>query len=71
MKDSVKLREPPYLLPTEKGAAPFRLWCLDLITDLKPPSPDGSTDTVVAVDPFTRWMEIAPLPMRPSADMTT
>ena len=23
------------------------------------------------MDPFTRWMEIAPLPMRSSADMTT
>ena len=70
-KDSAKFRESPYLLPTEKGAAPFRLWCLDLITDLKPPAPDGSTDIVVAVDPFTRWMEIALLPTRSSADVNT
>ena len=38
--------------------------------DLKPPVPDGSMDIVVAVDPFTRWMEIAPLPTRSSADVT-
>ena len=69
-KDSAKFREPPYLLPTEKGAAPFRLWCLDLITDLKPPAPDGLMDIVVAMDPFTRWMEITLLPTRSSADMT-
>ena len=52
------------------GAAPFRLWCLDLIMDLKPPAPDGSMDIMVATDPFTRWMEIATLPMRSSADVT-
>ena len=38
--------------------------------DLKLPAPDGLTDIVVAVDPFTRWMDIAPLPTRSSADVT-
>ena len=38
--------------------------------DLKPPVPDGSTDIVVAMDPFSRWMKIALLPMRSSADVT-
>ena len=63
--------EPLYLLPTEKGAALFRLWCLELIADLKPPVPNRLMDIIVAVDPFTRWMEIATLPTRSSADLTT
>ena len=42
-----------------------------MIMDLKPPVPDASVDIVVAVDPFTRWMEIAFLPMRSYAYMTT
>ena len=41
-----------------------------MIMDLKPPTPDGLVDTVVAKDPFTRWMEIAALPMRSTADVT-
>ena len=52
-QDSVKSRELPYLLPNQEGATPFRLWCLDLITDLKPPAPDGSTNSMVAMDSFT------------------
>ena len=42
-----------------------------LIWTLKPPVRDGLTDIVVAEDPFTRWMEITPLPTRSSADVTT
>ena len=38
--------------------------------DVKPPALDGLTDIIIAVDPFTRWMEIAPFPTRSAADVT-
>ena len=37
--------------------------------DLQPPEPNGSMDIVVAVNPFTGWMEIAPLLKRSTADV--
>ena len=37
---------------------------------LKLPAPDVSTDTVVAVDLVTGWMEFAALPMSAPEDMT-
>ena len=43
---------------------------MDLIMDLKPPKPDESTVIVLAVDPFTKVMEITPLLTRPSTDVT-
>ena len=53
-KDTAKLRELPYPLSTKKGPALIKLWCLDLIMDVKPPEPDRFTNYVVAVDPFSR-----------------
>ena len=60
--ESARFRPPPYLSPSPKGGAPFRLWCLDTITNMVPPAPDGGTSILVCVDPFTRWVEAFPLP---------
>ena len=29
---------------------------------MKPHAPDGAKDMIVAVDPFTKWVECAPIP---------
>lgn len=57
MKDNAKFKPPPFLYPTNKPIAPFRLWCLDTMVGLRPPSPTGATDVILAVDPFTKWVE--------------
>lgn len=61
-QEKAKFRSPPYLFPTPKPHAPFRLWAVDCLTGLSPPAPDGSTDVILAVDPFTKWVEVGPLP---------
>ena len=53
-KESARFRPPPYLHPAEKSAAPFRVWCLDTAVKFTPPAPDGATDVVLAVDPFSK-----------------
>ena len=35
---------------------------MDTLVRLKPISPTGGEDVIVAVDPFTRWVEIGALP---------
>ena len=70
-QESARFRHPPWLLPTERGARPFRIWCLDLITGLQPAAPDGSTEVIVGIDPFTRWLEMAALPDKSAARVVT
>ncbi|XP_059623198.1 uncharacterized protein LOC132266360 [Cornus florida] len=38
-----------------------RGWALDFIGKLRPPSADGHTYMVVAIDYFTKWVEVIPL----------
>ncbi len=52
---------PPYLHPTYKDTQPFMAWCLDCITHLAPATPSGATALVVAVDPFSKFVEAAPV----------
>ncbi len=61
-KEAAKFHPPPYLHPTEKSAAPFRVWCLDSAVNFTPPAPDGATDVILAVDPFSKWVEIGTVP---------
>ena len=61
-KEAAKFRPPPYLHPAEKAAAPFRVWCLDTAVNFSPPAPDGATDVVLAVDPFSKWVEMGTVP---------
>jgi hypothetical protein len=48
-------------LGKEKGAAPFSIWCIDTIVNLCPAAPNGTKDMLVAVDPFTKWIECGPI----------
>ena len=61
-KEAARFRPPPYLHPAEKAAAPFRVWCLDSAVNFTPPAPDGATDVILAVDPFTKWVEVGTVP---------
>lgn len=61
-REGALFKPPPYLYPTERPFGPFRLWCVDTIVRLTPSAPDGSQDVVVAVDPFTRWVEVGRVP---------
>jgi hypothetical protein len=60
-REMAKFAPPRYLHPAEKGVKPFQIWAVDSITNLVPPAPDGSTDIILAVDPFSKWVEAAPL----------
>jgi hypothetical protein len=62
--EGAKFKSLPYLYPTEKGAAPFRIWCVDTIGPLKPKAPDGSEYIVVSVDLFTKWVEAGTVPLK-------
>ncbi len=48
------------LRPTDKPHAPFEGWSLDLITNLEP-EVEGFKHCLVAVDCFSKWVEIVPL----------
>ena len=41
-KEMARFLSPPYLLTTERGAGPFRIWVIDTIVGLMPMAPDGS-----------------------------
>lgn len=62
-QEMARFKPPPYLFPTNKPNAPFRLWCIDTIVGLRPPSPSGATDIVLAVDPFSKWVEAREVPV--------
>lgn len=49
------------LYPTEKGFQPFQIWAIDLIPSL-PPDGDGDSVLAVAVDCFSKWVEVRKLP---------
>ena len=42
------------------------MWALDLVTNLKPPGPSGEDILIVAVCPFSKWVEASPLRDRSS-----
>ena len=69
-KEAAKFPSPPYLIPTDKGARPFQMWCVDTIVRLSPPAPNGAQDVVVAVDPTTRWVELGAVPHLTSHEVT-
>lgn len=60
----------PRLSPQWKGATPLTFWCLDLVTRLDPPGPQGETTLVVAVCPFSKWVEAGALKDRSSREVT-
>lgn len=69
--DLARFKHPPYLVPTYKEVAPFMGWCLDCITHLEPAAPTGATAIVVAVDPFTKFVEAGAVPDLKAATITT
>jgi hypothetical protein len=44
---------------------------MDLITNLTPPGPHGEIHAVVAVDPFTKWVELGAISDKSSTTITT
>ena len=52
---------PDQLHPIFKGLRPFTIWVLDCITGLKPPLPEGYTDVLVIIDPFSKRVEAWPI----------
>ena len=60
-REAAKFKAPPHLHPNWKGRGPFSMWCIDLVTHLEPPGRNGETTMVVAVCPFSKWVEAAPL----------
>ena len=53
---------PPILSPTRKGSLPLTWWAIDLVTHMGDPP-----YMIVAVDPFSKWVEAGELPDRRSA----
>ena len=53
------------LRPTDKPSQPFEGWSMDLITNLDPPV-EGYYHCLVAVDCFSKWVEIVPIKDRTS-----
>ena len=35
---------------------------MDSAVNFSPPAPDGATDIIIAVDPFTKWVEVGTVP---------
>ena len=51
------------MYPTEKGARPFQIWAIDLIPSL-PIDKDGDSVLAVAVDCFSKWVEVFKCPTK-------
>ena len=47
-----------YTIPTKKDFCPFYTWCVDLISNEKPPGLEGEKHLLVVVDAFSKWIEI-------------
>ena len=50
--------QPPYLNPCKKGGAPFAVWSMDMIVQMRPVAPENVCNIIVAEDPFTKWVEL-------------
>ena len=57
-----KIPPPKVLNPvaTERPSGPFKVWSIDLAGPF-PPDEDGNTYAIVAVDVFSKWVEIGKL----------
>lgn len=55
--------------PTDRPRGPLEGWSIDLITGLEPKSPEGYVHCVVAIDCFSKWVEITPLRDKSSRTM--
>lgn len=63
------LKPPPYLWPTPKATSAFHTWAVDLLSHL---GGDRSMRyLIVAVCPFSKWVEAGPLPDKQSSTVTT
>ena len=65
-KERAKVQPFSYLTPLDKAAGPLQGWSIDLITDLSPPGPNGEVHCIVAVDVFSKYVEIQPIKDRTS-----
>ena len=70
-KEAARFGYSPSIKATWKGRGPFRLWAIDLVTKLQPPGKHGETTLVVAVCPFSKWVEAAPLEDKSSHSVAT
>ena len=57
-KERAKFFPQQKLSPIWKGHCPFPCWVLDCLLGLTPASPEGFTELLMAVDPFTKWVEV-------------
>ena len=57
------------MFPVCKGSLPFTFWHLDLIDKL-PPGSNGERYAVVAIDPFSKFVEIGPLESKTAANIS-
>ena len=60
-KARAKFKIPPYIKPPNKGCYPFSIWAVDTIVNMTPASPTGATSIILAVDAFTKWIELGVL----------
>lgn len=57
------------LHPTLKPTAPLQGWSLDLLTDMKPSGPFSERHLLIAVDCFSKWVELVPLRTKESLEL--
>jgi hypothetical protein len=69
--EASKFKDPPHLHPHHKANRPFHTWCVDLMTNLTPAGPNGEVHAIVAVDPFTKWVELGAISDKSSATVTS
>ena len=62
LKEGARFLNPPYLIPTQKGAQPFELLAVDSIVGLKPVAPDSATSVILVVDTCLRFVIAGRLP---------
>ena len=70
-KEAARFGYSPSIKATWKGRGPFRLWAIDLVAKLQPPGKHGEITLVVAVCPFSKWVEAAPLEDKSSHSVAT
>ncbi len=59
--EGVKWGKELALRPTDKPRACFEGWSIDLFTNLEPQHEDGFQHCIVAIDCFSKWVEIVPI----------